>query len=142
MAFGEGFVKEIFPYNNGEKVVRADPIRMRAQLHVEANAEGTSISNLIGAIDAGDKEGADDAAVANKSGAVKILAGIVGRAFGLSGEALHEDGTPDVAYALGLLDHFYEYLEKKNLPLVWRPISTPPSESISGTQTTTNTSAA
>ena len=122
MVFGQDYQKEIFEYWDGQKTLSADPLRLRAELHLESMQTGKSIDDYFDAIDNGLKDDADALAKAARWEAALCLAPIAIKVFNLP-EGTHID------YAMGVLNHFYGYLQKKNLRLVWRPTSTTPTVS-------------
>jgi hypothetical protein len=132
--------KKIFRYNDGEKVVAADPLLLRGKLTLAAIQRGKTIGGVIESANKVDLEGISDIELSEAWAALDMLADISQEAFGLVPFNAETGNGADMAHAIGLVDHFYKWCEKKNQQPDLPQTSTPPSESTSETPPTTATS--
>ena len=138
--------KNIYGYANGSgQKVYADPQIILGKLACGALTRGKSIDELI--------EKANPAVVGKAAlsvldtptqieswNAMAILDEVSREAFGLVAFNAETGDGADMAHALGVLNHFHLWCEKKNQKLASRSTSTPSVESTPATQATTGTS--
>ena len=130
--------KAIYGFNNGKKKVFADPLFLRAQLKMLAlTMAGKDISKIIETANKTDLHGASEMELSEAYNALMQLAEISTQAFGLQPFNPDTGEGATKAHAIGVVNHFYLWLQKKNPPPVSPATSTPLSESISETQPTT-----
>ncbi len=136
----EPTARSIYKYNNGVKVVAADPLVLRGILTVKALEHGKTLQAWIDAGNKIDIGNASEIEVSEAWSALMTLADISLEAFSLVkfDEATGEGA--DTAHALGVLNHFHVWCEKKNRQHASPPISIPRSESTSETPPITTTS--
>ena len=133
--------RAIYSYSDGKKKVFADPLFLRAQLKMLAlQLAGKDISKIIDTANKTDLKGASEIELSEAYGALMALAEISTQAFGLVPFNPDTGEGATKAHAIGVVNHFYLWLQKKNQRPVSRPTSTPHSASISETQPTTATS--
>lgn len=132
--------RAIYRYNNGEKVVAADPLVLRGNLSKLALMRGKSLAAFISAANGVDVANASDIENAEAWDALQALAEIAIDGFALIPFNAETGAGCDMAHALGVLNHFHLWCEKKNQKPASPPTSMPPSESISATPPTTATS--
>jgi hypothetical protein len=125
--------KEIFRYHNGKEIVAVDPLLMRGNIRLVAVQHGSTIDTLLEGANRVDDENEDEMKFAEAWQCILTLQAVAADAFQLTPEA-------DLAHALGVVNAFYGYLEKKNPPTEPTPASMPSSASIAGIPQTTNTS--
>jgi hypothetical protein len=131
--------KKIYAYNNGATRVVADPLLLRGKLTLAALQRGKTVAGVIDAANKVDLEDITDIELSEAWAALDMLSDISIEAFGLVTFDPATGNGADMAHAIGLVDHFYKWCEKKNPPQDLQPTSTPPSESTSATPPTTAT---
>lgn len=132
--------KRIYKFSNGEQIVAADPLALRGALTMKALERGKALNALIDTSSKIDVAGANEIEIAEAWGALMMLAEIATEAFGLIPFDNVTGAGADTAHALGVLNHFHVWCEKKNQSHVSPPTFTPPLESTSEAQPITDTS--
>jgi hypothetical protein len=136
--------KQIYKYPDGGGGFKfADPLVIQASMTQAAIVRNFPSTNaMVDAANKVDLKTADPIQVAEAGAALMALAESAIEVFGLVpfDPATGNGATP--AFALGLLDHFHRFMQKKNLRQGAPPISTPASESTSATPPITDISSA
>ncbi len=138
--------KFIYGYVDGSgKKVYADPQIILGKLSCGALTRGKSIDELIekanpAVVGKAALSVMDAPAQVESWNAMAMLDEISREAFGLTQFNPETGEGADMAHALGVLNHFHLWCEKKNQTPAPRSTSTPSVESTPGTQATTGTS--
>ena len=118
--------RAIYRYHDGAKIVYADPLATLAREKMVALQMGKDVDKLIDQSRAKDAAKASDIELAQAWTALNDLAEISRQTFGLA-EFNPETGEgADMAHALGVLNHFHLWLEKKNQTLASPSTSSQP----------------
>lgn len=136
----EPAAREIYRYNNGKVVVNADPLLLRGALITGALRRNKLLNDLIDTANARDMQTASPQQVAEAWRAMLVLQEVVVEAFNLTPFDPASGVGADMAHAIGVLDHFHKFCEKKNQQQDSPPISSTPTESTSATSPTMATS--
>ncbi len=132
--------KQIYSYNNGEKVVRADPLLIQGKLAQAAIRRGKSIANIIASANKTDLKDISDIDLMDAWASVEMLADIATESFDLVPFNPATGNGADMAHAIGLVDHYYRWCEKKNQQPDLLSTSSAHATSTSATPPTTATS--
>lgn len=132
--------KQIFAYDNGGGVtLYADPLVSLGKLKTLAVSRGKTLEKWIELANPGLKGGPkadkmNDMELSEAWNAIGVLEDISREAFSLVDYDPVTGGGALAEYALGVLNHFNVWCEKKNRKPVSQPTFTPPTESTSETQ--------
>ncbi len=129
--------RAIYQFPNGSgKMLRADPLALLSRLKQHALPYGKTVDQLIDISRKVDATNASSPEIAEAWSALEALADIARKAFPLV-EFNEETGEgAEMAFALGVLDHFHVWCEKKNQTQEPPATCMQPTESISETQPT------
>ncbi len=130
--------RKIYRYQDGSGNTRfADPLIIRTTLLSLAMQHGKTVNGLIDEGKAVDLKNATPEQLVEGWNALKLLASITMDAFELKPMDPATGDGATMAQAIALINHYHRFCEKKNRKPASPATSMPPTESTSGTPTTT-----